>query len=142
MLKTFRRWVVEEDVIDTNPIDRIKTPDLKQEPLDPVPLPHVKAMLATCKSRSFLDVRDKAIQLALLNSGCRASEFLALNVDDVNLPTGALIVRQTKGGRFRTTLLGAKSLRELVRTRGIGKNCRTALSIAATALTLPARAGP
>lgn len=53
--------------------------------------------------------------LALLNTGCRASEFVFLNLDDLNLSTGAVLIRKAKGHKWRTVFLGAKSRRELAR---------------------------
>jgi integrase/recombinase XerD len=115
VLKTFLRWLVAEDVIETNPIARVKPPKLSSEPLNPVPLHYVRAMMATCRRKTFRDLRDRSVLLCLLDTGCRASEFLALTLGDVNLTTGAVMVRQGKGGKFRTVFLGVKSRRELVR---------------------------
>ena len=43
----------------------------------------VERLLATAPS-----VRDRALMLCLLDSGCRASEFLSWNIGDVNVLTG------------------------------------------------------
>jgi len=72
-------------------------------------------MLKTCERRTFTGDRDRALLLSLLDTGCRASEFVALNVGDVNLHTGAVLVGAGKGGKARTTFIGAKSRRELSR---------------------------
>ncbi len=114
VLKTFLRWLVAEGVLEKNPIERIKPPKVPQEPLEPVPLTDVKAMLATC-DKTFTGERDRAILLCLLDTGCRASEFVALNIGDVNLANGAVMIRQAKGGKFRTAFLGNKARRAMVR---------------------------
>jgi integrase/recombinase XerD len=75
-------------------------------------------MLKTCERRTFTGDRDRALLLSLLDTGCRASEFVALNVSDVNLHSGAVLVRAGKGGKTRTTFVGAKSRRELPATYG------------------------
>jgi integrase/recombinase XerD len=75
-------------------------------------------MLKTCERRTFTGDRDKALLLSLLDTGCRASEFVALNMSDENLHTGAVLVRAGKGGKTRTTFVGAKSRRELPATYG------------------------
>jgi integrase/recombinase XerD len=114
--RTFLRWCwFEFELPAPNPIVRVKAPKLPQVPLEPVPLSDLKAMLAVCQRRTFTGDRDRAILLALLDTGCRASEFLALNAADVNLSTGAAIIRQGKGGKWRVVFLGAKTRRELVR---------------------------
>ncbi|KPL23377.1 MAG: hypothetical protein AMJ93_04820, partial [Anaerolineae bacterium SM23_84] len=90
--KTFLRWAwTEYELAGQNPITKVKAPRVRQEPLDPVPLSDLKAMLATCERRAFTGDRDRAIVLALLDTGARASEFVALDVADVNLSSGAVI---------------------------------------------------
>jgi integrase/recombinase XerD len=72
-------------------------------------------MLATCERHTFAGDRDRAILLCLLDTGCRASEFVALDVGDVNMSTGAVIIRKGKGGKFRTAFMGASTRREVLR---------------------------
>ena len=57
----------------------------------------------------------RAMLLALLDTGCRASEFVALDVQDVNMATGAVIIRSGKGGKFRTAFMGASTRRDVRR---------------------------
>lgn len=59
--------------------------------------------------------RDRLIVSFLLDSGLRASEFVALNSDDINTNTGAVTVRNGKGNKARIVFLGAKTRRELVK---------------------------
>ncbi|MBC7233113.1 MAG: tyrosine-type recombinase/integrase [Chloroflexi bacterium] len=113
--KTFLRWCWQEyDLAPPCPIAKVNAPRLPHELLEPVSMSDLKAMLATC-GKDFTGARDKAILLCLLDTGCRASEFLALDVQDVNLATGAVIIRHGKGGKFRTCFLGSKARRELLR---------------------------
>nr|MBC7245420.1 tyrosine-type recombinase/integrase [Chloroflexota bacterium] len=114
--KTFLRWAwAEYGLAPPCPIAKVTAPRVPQQQLDPVPLSNLKAMLATCERHTFHGDRDRAILLCLLDTGARASEFLALDVRDVNLSTGAVIIRHGKGGKFRTAFVGAKARRELVR---------------------------
>ncbi len=46
--------------------------------------------------------------LGLLDAGVRLTEFLALNVEDVELITGIVLVRVGKGGKPRNVYLGEK----------------------------------
>jgi len=71
-------------------------------------------MVDSCDN-PFNGKRDKAILLSLLDTGARAHEFLALNIDALNYTTGALIIREGKGGKFRSVFLGKKA-RRTVRT--------------------------
>jgi len=82
--------------------------------LEPVPLEVVRAMLSTC-GRDLLGCRDRAVIMALLDTGCRASEFLRLDIGDVNFDDGSVLVRQSKSRRPRVVFLGARSRRALLR---------------------------
>ena len=68
-------------------------------------------MNESCKGD--LAERDKAIFYCLLDSGARAFEFLALNLQDVNLFTGAVQIRHGKCNKNRVVFLGAKNRRAL-----------------------------
>jgi site-specific recombinase XerD len=114
--KTFLRWWQREYEPDNwrNPIERVKPPKLADNPLPPASLSDLKAMLATC-DKSLAGQRDRAMLLALLDTGCRASEFCALDIGDVDVGTGAVVVRHGKGGKRRVVFLGAKTRREVMR---------------------------
>jgi integrase/recombinase XerC/integrase/recombinase XerD len=116
-LKAFLNWYVDEaEPVDwRNPIAKVKPPRVSDEPLEPAPVDAIKAMLATCTSKSYHDLRDRAVLLTLLDTGLRASELVALNVGDLAAPTGSVLVRQGKGGKVRTVFLGCKTLREVNR---------------------------
>jgi integrase len=50
----------------------------------------------TCE-HTFSGATDKAMILGLLDTGARAQEFLNLNLEDVELATGSVLIRQGKG---------------------------------------------
>ena len=115
-IKTFLRWYETEYQPEdwVNPIAKVKPPKLPQEALDAVPLADVKAMLATCDD-TVVGRRDKAMLLVLLDTGLRASELCGLDLTDVNLSNGSVLVRSGKGGKAREVFLSAKTRRELNR---------------------------
>ena len=115
-VKAFLRWydVEVEPEAWSNPMAKVRAPKVPQEPLEPVSLDDLRAMLATCKGKALTDRRDKAVMLALLDTGLRASEFIALNVGDVDMRTGSVMVRHGKGNKFRSVFLGSKARRALV----------------------------
>jgi len=115
-LRSFLCWAwAEFDLPEPCPIAKVHAPRVPQEPLTPVPLPDLKAMLDTCERRTRAGDRDRAMLLCLLDSGCRASEFTALDVADVNAATGAVVIRHAKGGKFRTVFLGSEARMALLR---------------------------
>jgi site-specific recombinase XerD len=114
-LRTLLLWVGQEEIMPMdwkNPIHKVKAPKLPNELLEPVSLEDVDALLTTCKY-SFSGVRDKAMILGLLDTGARAQEFLNLNLEDVELPTGAVLIRQGKGRKPRMVFLGRKTVRAI-----------------------------
>ena len=69
-IKAFLRWYDLEMEPEhwKNPMPKVKAPKVGQEPLEPLPLDDLKAMLATCTRKGLSDVRDKAVMLVLLDT--------------------------------------------------------------------------
>jgi integrase/recombinase XerD len=115
-VKAFMRWYENEVEPENwhNPINKVKSPKVPVEPLDPVDLRDISGMVSTCRKGNFTGERDKAILLVLLDTGARAQEFLDLNISDINIITGEILIRQGKGRKPRTVYLGSRS-RKVVR---------------------------
>lgn len=111
--RALRAWcnflIREGDLVDS-PMRRVRMPRLEIQPLPAFSSENVQKLLAVC-----LAGRDRCLLMALLDTGCRAGEFVALNVEDVDMGTGAVQVRRGKGGKPRTVYLGAKTRRLLLR---------------------------
>ena len=121
VLRTFYRWLLSEGIIAANPMARLKAPRVPEQPLDPVPLETVTAMLKTCAGKGLLDLRDKALLLALIDTGARANELLSVNLADVDLSSGAILLRTTKAKRPRGVFLGKRARKAVLaylRARG------------------------
>ena len=122
-LRAFFRWLVDEEIMPPqwrNPMLKVKPPKVNLEPLEPIPLEDVRALIDTCSAGTNMDDRDRAIFLVLLDTGVRAQELCDLNREDVNLETGTTLVRYGKGGKTRTVFLGKRSrkaVRAYVRRR-------------------------
>ncbi len=109
-------WEAEFEPKDwRNPFAKVPKPKVPVEPLDPVPVEDLKAMLATCQGRKFFAARDRAILTALLDTGLRAGEFAAINVDDVDLRTATIRIRQGKGRKPRDVFLSNRGKLDLNR---------------------------
>ncbi|MFC1997274.1 tyrosine-type recombinase/integrase [Chloroflexota bacterium] len=97
-IRTFLNWW--EDEIESegwkNPIRKVKAPKLGIEPLEPANFNNIKAVLKTCEREKFAATRDKAIILALMDTGARAGELVAMSLEDLDI-TGAILIRQGKG---------------------------------------------
>ena len=109
-IRSFCNFLTAEGEMPESPMRRVKMPRTGKEILPAFTAQDVQDLLEAC-----LNSRDKAIVLCLLDTGVRAREFLALNLGDVDLATGAVQVRQGKGGKGRVVYLGAKSRQMLQR---------------------------
>ncbi len=109
-IKTWLRFLFAEDLIPTDPMAKVAMPRLDKEILPAFTPEDVKRLLAVC-----LTDRDKALVLCLLDSGCRAAEFVNLNISDFDRKTGAVSVRQGKGRKDRVTFLGAQARKALLK---------------------------
>lgn len=114
-LRAFLNWWEEEVEPEgwKNPIRKVKAPKVPEEPIEPVDLETVRAMVDTCKEGAFTDVRDKALLLFLLDTGMRVSECLDLNLEDIDLIAGEILIRQGKGRKPRLGFLEQKARRAL-----------------------------
>jgi site-specific recombinase XerD len=109
-VKTFLRWVWREHELEArNPIARLQPPRLPKELLQPVALDDLRAMLRVCEATTLEGARDQAMFMTLLDTGCRASEFVTLNIGDVNLRSGRVLVRQGKGAKSRIVFVGKRT---------------------------------
>jgi len=111
-LKAFLHWYEIEDAPDNwrNPIRKVKATKVPEEILDPVSIEDVSRLVATCDGNAD-GLRDKAILLALLDTGARATELRSFDLDDLEAVSGALTIKRGKGGKARTVFLGQKSRR-------------------------------
>ena len=114
-LRTLLYWVEDEEIMPQgwkNPIRRVKAPKLPTEPIEPIHIEDINSLLKTCKS-NYSGVRDKAMMLSLLDTGARAKELLNINLEDVELATGSVLIRQGKGRKPRMVFLGRKTIRAI-----------------------------
>jgi site-specific recombinase XerD len=116
-LRTPLLWIGQEEIMPDgwkNPIRRVKSPKLPIDPIEPIQIEEIHQLLKTCKS-NYSGARDQAMILGLLDTGARAKEFLNINLEDVDLATGAVMIRQGKGRKPRMVFLGRKTIRAIRR---------------------------
>jgi integrase/recombinase XerC/integrase/recombinase XerD len=111
-VRAFVRFLVREEAIADNPLDKVRSPRVDQELLEPAPLATINAMLKTC-DKTEMGLRDKALLLTLLDTGLRASELTALNVGDIDLNDGSVAVRRSKGRKGRIVFVGRQASRAI-----------------------------
>ncbi|MFI6813730.1 tyrosine-type recombinase/integrase [Nonomuraea sp. NPDC050328] len=90
-------WLISDGARTlASPVLKDDRPHLPSKARKYLTLEEVGALLATCNSRDFADLRDAAIIRVLLDNGVRLSGLVGLRRDDVDL----------RGRRLRVTLKG------------------------------------
>jgi len=122
-LRAFLYWIEKEEMMSAdwkNPIKKVDPPKVPDKIIEPVSLEDVNLLIATCKGSGFFDQRDKAIMYFLLDSGARAQEVCDANLEDVELNTGKVLIREGKGRKPRYVFINRttiKALRAYLRNR-------------------------
>ncbi len=101
-LKLFFDWLEGEGEIDLSPMVRIKKPKVPPKPVEVFTADELTRIVGTADSKGFLDVRDRAILLVLIDLGVRLDEVTGITLADVDL-RGQTITVEGKG-RIRRTL--------------------------------------
>ncbi len=109
-LRAWFNFLVEDGVLEESPMRRVRMPRVPKSAPIGLSVDEVEAMLEAADT-----LRDKAMILFLVDTGARLSEFAALNVGDVDMTSGAVVIRSGKGGKRRTVYLGRRALRALRR---------------------------
>ena len=111
-IRSMLRWALLHDLIETDPSVDLAVPKLDK------PLPKVfsaqdaAALCALPPEDTPQGLRDRAILELLYGSGLRVAELCALDIDDVDLSGGSLIV-MGKGRKERKLPMTQPSLRAL-----------------------------
>ena len=115
-LRAFFQWLVKEEIMAPewkNPMLKVKAPKVVLDPLEPISLEDVRALINTCQRGDFIGERDRAIFLFLLDTGARARELCNMNFKEIDLNTGAVMIRYGKGGKTRMVFIGRKTRRAM-----------------------------
>ena len=100
-IKQFAKWLGDEGYLEADAIRMIRPPKLDQKPVAALSDDELDRLIKACAGTGVKDKRDRAMVLLMRDTGLRAGELLALNVDDVDLPGRIVLVRRGKGGRAR-----------------------------------------
>lgn len=107
-MRRFCGWLVDEDELETNPMQGMSQPTMPAEPVPVITDDELAALLKACRGKEFPEVRDTAIMRLLLDCGLRASELCGLRMQDVDLDAETIIVKG-KGDKVRAAYLSART---------------------------------
>jgi site-specific recombinase XerD len=108
-IKTMLRFWLNEGYITT--AIKFDLPKLEKKRLLVLTPEQLQIVLQAC------NVRDRALVLFMVDSGLRRGEVCALNWADVDMTTGLVAVRRGKGGKARSSVIGARTRRALLAYR-------------------------
>ena len=119
-LSTLRRlcaWAIEQRLLAENPTKEV--PDIPSTPVSPRSLPDqaVDALLRATRAEPDprLRLRDEALLALLVYAGVRIQEACDIQLRDLDLASGTLVVRSGKGGKARRLPLHSEAQRTLSR---------------------------
>lgn len=113
-LQQLFKWLLEEGEITSNPMERMRSPSVPEDPPDVLTDAELRALLKACDGTGFTERRDASITRAFIDTGARLSEVANLRLADVDLDDQTLTV-VGKGSRVRVLPIGAKTVKAIDR---------------------------
>jgi site-specific recombinase XerD len=103
-VRSWLRWLAREQLMERDLSNGITLPKLEERLPKPMPPDELARLLASLPSETPVEQRDRALVQFLISTGCRISEALRLDRNDVPRQGSRLIVTG-KGSRQRTVYL-------------------------------------
>ena len=104
-LRSFHRFLVREGHATTDPTAKLGSPKRPKSIPKAIPLEDVERLIEL-PGRDPLGRRDRAILESLYGAGMRISELVNLDLDDVDLDEGTVLIRAGKGNKSRRIPIG------------------------------------
>lgn len=114
-VRRFSAFLAEEEEIDRDELLGVRPPKTDVKIVEALTEDQMRAILKACSGKTFADRRDEALLRVLFEGLLRAHELLALDLDDVDVANGALVVRRGKGGKGRPVPFGPATARAVDR---------------------------
>jgi integrase/recombinase XerD len=119
-IRCFLNWATNEyDLEWKNPIAKVKVEKSHIAPLPEIPLENVQKLINCCGYGNF-ELRNKSIIMVLIDCGLRGRELCDLNISDIDLVTGKVMIWHGKGDKTRIVWIGEKTrkvLKDYLKTR-------------------------
>ena len=126
-VKSLGRMLKAEEVWDSNPADRIPMPKVDEAVMPILEDDAFAALLRTCSSKSWTDVRDRALLEVLGNTGMRRGEVCGMDVDHLDMEHLVVHVPRSKTGRARFVYMDEMTGRLVERWLRVRNSDATAL---------------
>ncbi len=113
-LRTFFRFLMQEGMLETDPVERLESPRLSKTLPDVLSLKEVEALLEQPSEKTSLGIRDRAMLEIVYATGMRVSELVQLPLNQVNLE-GGYVLLYGKGSKERVVPLGGEAIKWVTR---------------------------
>jgi len=114
IVRRFCRWLVREEHLLLDPTVGLVPPRWVRSLPRVLTREETDRLLSAPAGDDCVDLRDRAILEVLYSSGLRASELVGLDVSDLDLTAGEVVIRCGKGGRARRVPVGPAAVRAVV----------------------------
>lgn len=113
-VKRYFNWMVEERTIPSAPFHGIKPMKVPRYIVRPLSKKDLDNLLILTEGEKFMQVRNRAIILVLLDTALRLSEISAIKLTDIDLDRETIVV-MGKGGQERVVRIGKSTQKALLR---------------------------
>ena len=134
-VRRFSAWLTEEAEIPADPFLGIKAPKLDERVVEPLTDDELRRLLKACQPPKGAEPkemlrhrRDEALVRLMFETGTRAGEAVAMQLDDIDLIAGVATVRRGKGGKGRVVPIGPDATLALDRYLRLRRSHRLAES--------------
>jgi len=110
-LKTWARFLWDNDVYPYDPLARLKVPRVQKIHRKPFSEDEARKLVGAA-AQGVNPIRDRALLLLLFDTGCRVGELCQAAIDDVDLVEGSILFRRTKNGNPRKVVFRVPSRRD------------------------------
>ena len=106
-LKVFFSWLLREEYIESNPMNRIPVPRAPIKVINTFNNEHINKLATLCHISNGTGYRNLTIILLLLDSGIRVNELVNIDISDLDLTEGYIKIRKAKGNKERLIPVGS-----------------------------------
>jgi site-specific recombinase XerD len=112
--KRFLNWLVEEERLGVNPIEKMKAPRVPEIIIKPFNAEHIRKIMLLCEDGRRISIRNRAMVLVLLDTGVRLSELANILVSDIDIQLGIITV-MGKGAKQRVVGISRATVKAVIK---------------------------
>jgi site-specific recombinase XerD len=113
-LHSFFGWLIRENLLTAHPMATLKPPKVPKKLVRCLTIQNIKDVLAVSSSHHWTDIRNCALFLMFLDTGLRLDEMSTIQMSQVDLENGSILV-MGKGAKERRVRLGSVTHKALLR---------------------------